>query len=70
MNRKKTNLRLFVWTAFSPDYTNGLAFAIAEDENEAKKLIEEERGYKVSEWGNLKIYPFTKKIAISVGGGG
>ena len=30
-------LRLFVWDGFCPDYTSGLAFAIAEDETDARK---------------------------------
>ena len=36
----KSKLKLFVWTEFSPDYTSGLAFAIAKDEPEARKLVE------------------------------
>ena len=63
-------LRLFVWTGFSPDYTDGLAFAVAKDETEARKLVEKERGYTVHTWGDLTIYPLTKRIARSVSGGG
>ncbi len=63
-------LRLFVWTGFCPDYTSGLAFAIAKDETDARKLIEKERGYDVYTWGDLTIYPLTKRIARSVSGGG
>lgn len=66
----KSKLKLFVWTRFSPNYTSGLAFAIAKDETEARKLIIAERGFGVSEWGELKIHPLTRKIACSVGGGG
>jgi len=65
-----TKLRLFVWTDFSPDYTSGLAFAIAKDETDARKLIEKERGYKVYAWGDLTIYSLTKRIARCVSGGG
>jgi hypothetical protein len=65
----KKELKLFVWTDFSPDYTSGLAFAIAKDEIEAKKLVEEHRGFEVYEWGELSIYPI-KKIARCVSGGG
>lgn len=68
--RRKTRLKLFVWTGFSPDYTSGLAFAIAKDETEARKLIEQDRGCGVYTWGELKIYPLTRKIAKSVSGGG
>ncbi len=63
-------LRLFVWTGFCPDYTSGLAFAIAHDETEARKLVEREMGYGVRTWGKLTIYPLTNVIAKGVGGGG
>lgn len=63
-------LRLFVWTDFSPDYSSGLAFAIAKDETDARKQIVKQRGYEVYTWGTLKIYPLTKRIARSVSGGG
>jgi hypothetical protein len=63
-------LRLFVWTDFCPDYTGGLAFAIAKDETDARKQIEKDRVYSIYEWGTLRIYPLTKRIARSVSGGG
>ena len=62
-------LKLFIWTEFCPDWTDGLAFAIAKSEKEAKKLVEKERRCNVYEWGNLNIYPLNKKIAKSVSGG-
>jgi hypothetical protein len=68
--RRKARLKLFVFTEFCPDYTSGLAFAIAKDETEARKLIEKDRDFSVYEWGTLTIYPLTKKIAKSVSGGG
>lgn len=66
---KLATLRLFVWTDFSPDYTSGLAFAIAKDETDARKQITKQRGYEVYTWGDLKIYPLTKRIARCVSGG-
>ena len=36
----KSRLKLFIWTGFCPDYTGGLAFAIARDESDARKQIE------------------------------
>ena len=66
---KKKQLKLFVWTNFEPDYTGGLAFAIAKDEFEASKLIEKQHGYPPYLWGNMKIYTLNKKIAFSVSGG-
>lgn len=67
---RKNHLKLFIWTGFSPDYTNGLAFAIAKDETDAKKLVEKERGYDIYDWGDLEIKPLTRRIARSVCGGG
>jgi len=63
-------LRLFIWTGFCPDYTEGLAFAVAADETEARKLIEKGRGYAVHTWGNLEIRPLADRVARSVSGGG
>ena len=66
----KGKLRLFVWTHFSPDYTSGLAFAIACDEADARKMIQAEPGYSPSDWGDLTIHPLHQRIARSVSGGG
>jgi hypothetical protein len=63
-------MKLFIWTQFSPDYSSGLAFAIAEDEAEAKKLIISQRGYEVYTWGNLEIRRLDQKVARCVSGGG
>jgi len=62
-------LKLFVWKGFAPDYTDGLAFAIAENETEARKLIIKKIGFNFSEWGNLKIKPLNKKTSFAVAGG-
>jgi hypothetical protein len=68
-NRKVPTLVLFVWTDFCPDYSGGMAFAIAKDETEAKKLIQKDHNFIITSWGDLKIYPLTKRIAQSVVGG-
>lgn len=65
-----SKLKLFVWTDFCRDYTPGLAFAIAKDEANARKQIEEQRGYGVYEWGTLTTHPLTRRFARSVSGGG
>ena len=62
-------LKLFVWTEFCPDYTDGLAFAVARTEAEAKQLILDARGYKVYQWGTLKVHSTTKRVAYAVSGG-
>ena len=65
--RKK--LKLFVWTDFCPDYTSGLAVAIAYTEEEARVLVEKEYGIHPSDWGTLTIHPLNKTFAACVSGG-
>ncbi len=65
-----TKLKLFIWSGFCPDYTSGLAFAIAKDETDARKQIEKERGYCVYNWGELEIKPLSRRVARCVSGGG
>ena len=67
---RRNHLKLFVWTDFCPDYTSGLAFAIAKDEKEARKMITEARGFTIYSWGELHTFPLHKKIAFAVSGGG
>lgn len=64
------NMKLFVWTGFSPDCTSGIAFAIAENAEQAMKLVEEDRGYEIYTWGNLEIHDLNSPFAKSVPGGG
>lgn len=63
-------LKLYVWEGFNPDYTPGLAFAVAKTERTARKLIIKERnGYEPYCWGDLSVYDLDKEIAKSVSGG-
>ncbi len=66
----KSRLKLFIWTDFCSDYTRGLAFAIAKDETEARKLIEKARGFEVYDWGELEIRRLDRRAARCVSGGG
>ena len=69
----KSKLKLFVWTDFNPDWTSGLAFAIAKDEKEARKMIIKlysQGNHEPYNWGTLTIHPLTKKICDYVSGGG
>lgn len=66
----KSKLKLFVWTEFCPDYSSGLAFAIAKNEADARKQIEEKRGFRTSEWGTLTIHLLTRRFSEAVSGGG
>ena len=64
-------MKLFVWTEFCPDYTDGLAFALAEDETEARKLVIEECDYDPEDsWGVLEVRCVDDKFAVYVSGGG
>ncbi len=65
--RKPSKLKLFVWEEFCPDYTSGLAVAIAETVHEAQDLIG--RDY-ISDWGPVREFPLTEPRAFSVTGGG
>lgn len=64
----KKKLKLFVWTDFAPDYSGGLAVAIAEDETEARALVLKEHSYEPYNWGKLRVWPI-KKAAFTVSGG-
>lgn len=64
-----TKLRLFVWDEYSPDYNDGLAFAIAPNIQEAMKMVIEATGYETSQWGKCTEYPINQPIAFAVSGG-
>ncbi len=66
----KNNLKLFIWTDHCPDYTSGLAFAIAKDETDARKQIIEEKGFDTDEWGDLEVWRLDRRVARAVSGGG
>ena len=67
---KQTKLKLYVFEAFQPDYTNGLAFAIAHSESEALKIIEKKQGFPVYEKGTVSVHRLDRKVAYCVSGGG
>jgi hypothetical protein len=66
---EKPELFLFVWAQFCPDYTDGLAFAIAETVEQAQKLIEQKCGYRPTDWGPVQQFPASEPIAFCVTGG-
>lgn len=65
----KTEMKLYVWTEFDPDYTGGLAFAIAKDETQAQKKVRKAYYGEPYSWGTLKVYRIDRAIAYAVGGG-
>jgi len=67
-------LQLFVFEDFNPDYTDGLAFAIAASADEAKAMIRKHRhhvyGCDVEPvWGKMKVFAVDKRVARAVSGG-
>lgn len=63
-------MKLFVWTGFCPDYTGGLAFAIAETHEQARQLVIVAKGYEPDDWGKLSVHPVDSPIAFAIAGGG
>ena len=61
---------MYVWKDFSPDYTSGLAVAIALSESDARKQVIKAHGYDSSSWGEVEVYSLNKKQAFAVSGGG
>jgi len=53
-----------------PDWSGGLAFAIAKSEAQARKLILKERGFPVRDWGDLEVRNVNLAVARCVSGGG
>ena len=65
-----SELKLYVWTEFSPDFHDGLAFAIAATEEEARKLVTKAYCCEVREWGEVAVLPLDQPTAFAVEGGG
>ena len=63
-------MKLFVWDEFAPDYSDGLAFAIAESETQARELIVDKHGYPPDVWGNVQVFELNNPIAFCVSGKG
>jgi hypothetical protein len=74
-------LKLFVWDNFCPDYSPGVAFAIAESEQQAKEMIvkhfqsaPKNKGWDAQitiesiPWGEVKTYKLTDKVAFAMEG--
>jgi len=72
-------LKLFVWTGFYPNYSSGLAFAVAETEEEAKRMVIEATNIEPDEcrgqdygiphidWGTLEVRSLTSKEKFAYG---
>ena len=62
-------LKLYVWHGFQPDYSGGLAFAIAYTKAEARAAVEKVYG-RVTDWGTLRVRRIKAGRADAIGGGG
>jgi len=62
-------LSLYVWTQFCPDYTDGLAFAIAETEEHARQLVTDQLTWEPSDWGKVQVLPHDQPIGFGSYGG-
>lgn len=60
--------KIFVFEGFDPDYSDGLAVAIAYTASEAQDMIREVNPY-ISNWGKMKVHTLKDKIAYAVSGG-
>lgn len=60
-----SDLKLFVWRQFAPDYYDGLAFAIAHDEPEARRIIVDKLPYDPSDWGPCDVHEITIPIGAA-----
>jgi hypothetical protein len=67
---EETDMKLFVWAEFLPDIVDGLAFAVARNEKEAKKLVISSMGLNPSNWGPIQVLPLNKPVGFGVHGCG
>jgi len=62
-------LKLFIWEDVLTDYSNGIMFALAEDSEEARDLIEQKMGFRSDDLA-AKPKIVTEKEGFYVYGGG
>lgn len=66
------SLKVFIWKNFAPDYSSGLAFAIAKNEVDAKNMVVKELGHPYIEgyeWGSVEILDLVEGTAAGCTGG-
>ena len=67
-------MKLYIWNECDSNYTSGIAFAIAESEEEARKLVEEDYrkngGYLYPSLRGLSVHSISKRIGRAEPGGG
>ena len=63
------NLKLYVWPAFMPDYSDGLAFAIAASEEEARAAVENVLGWDGGNYGPVEVHELNRGVSFACPGG-
>lgn len=67
MTNKAKKLKLYVWEEYAPDYSPGLAFAIAENVNDTYAMLKEKEQF-LCDCGPVVEYDI-EKIAFARCGG-
>lgn len=67
MTDKAKKLKLYVWEEYAPDWSDGLAFAIAESEEKAIELLTAIDGF-LGDCGPVAVYDISE-IAFRQPGG-
>lgn len=62
-------MKLFVWDQFTPDYWDGLAFAVTETIQQAQDTVATHLGYYPVKWGPAQELDLLNPIAFAVPGG-
>ena len=62
-------MKLYVWIEFAPDYSYGLAFAIANTIQQAQQLVIEQVGYCPPDWGLCQEFELDDARAFACTGG-
>jgi hypothetical protein len=62
-------LKLYVWPEYCPDFNDGLAFALAENEEKARDAVTKAKGFDPYEWGPVYEYSIETPIAFERSGG-
>lgn len=63
--------RIFVWSQYRTDYSDGLAVAVAKSLEDAIKQVERVSGMAldIQAWGPLEVYPIREAMAFARSGG-
>jgi hypothetical protein len=70
MNGKQEQLKLFVWEGVLRDYTSGVIFALAKDEDEARCIVMETHGELAWRETASKPKVCDSPVAFALWGGG